>query len=426
MRRIIFCLFLISAPISAQACIDCTGTGSSVIFTGTVTAQTFVGPTISTITERLTALESSIVGVSPKSIYTLVVGTPGTPSVNAYVSNTSQFNLLLASIGALGLMDASTAPAQILFRDGSYVMTGATVPRGVELIGGSSTVWVDGGTAQTQLVKNYGTIRNFKFNLNGLTYVAPKIQLSSFSVLDACDIYGALNGGALTQSNALYITNAVGVRARKIRLLDAKINNAAGANYGMAGPVFVKSSSDCVLQFDLIEAGNGVNTGDSALMGVTQSTGIIIENSYIRNLTTNGIMFYSGVVNSGVRNSEFYLTANAGDSGVIVFSKNDVSPQLGVSTGCFVIGNRFFTSGVSSGKVISLEMTIDRGRASSVRIINNTAISQGSSAMTFVTIGTGGSQTELVGNSSSGLATLLTDSGVGTVKVANYKDGILQ
>src|SRR3990167_8052327 len=58
-RKFVITLSLISgcsAP--AIACLDCSGTGSNATFTGVVTASVaFIGPTISTITERLSALE---------------------------------------------------------------------------------------------------------------------------------------------------------------------------------------------------------------------------------------------------------------------------------------------------------------------------------------------------------------------------------
>lgn len=57
----------------SQACIDCTGVGSDIVFTGSVTAGVFLGPTITTITARLNAQVAST-GIVNGTIQNIDIG----------------------------------------------------------------------------------------------------------------------------------------------------------------------------------------------------------------------------------------------------------------------------------------------------------------------------------------------------------------
>ena len=389
--------------------------------------------TVSTISDVLAELVIATTALDnlpdPVRLYKVVVGTTGTPGIDAIVTNTNQFNLVLASVGAMGITDASTSPAQIYFRDGIYSLTGTTVPKGIEIIGGSSSVWIDGGATTAQLLNLYGKVKSIKFDLAGLTFAAPKIQLRSYSILEDCEFYGANAASNVIGSNVIHIKNAQGVKGTKLVIKDASSGSAGTVNYGVASPLYVTNSSTVSLQFDLWDARNIASGGDRAMGAVVVSTNILIYDSKITNLIQDGIFFYGGTVNSGVRNSDFHTQNFVGSRGVLIFSQNDTTLKHGVSSSCFSDSNRFFLVGAGSNvQIIDIAGTGGIQPTSySTRIIGNTAVASGAVAdPAFIIVAAGAFNTEVINNSSFGLDTFLTDTGKGTVKSGNFKDGIAQ
>ena len=168
MKKITLIFGLIAWAIPANACIDCTGTGSNINFTGIITASTgsfgtlLFGNSTSAVTGSAYNLHNSttdaLLGVLDSRPFTdIIVGTAGTKGIDATVTSLEQFNLVLASFNARGLTYSTTVQGTIHFRNGLYNLSGATVPHGINVVCSDSvTFQMTGITGNIMTI--YGTV----------------------------------------------------------------------------------------------------------------------------------------------------------------------------------------------------------------------------------------------------------------------------
>ena len=356
---------------------------------------------------------------------TVVIGTSGATNVDYTVSSLSDWNNLLSGLGMRGLTTSATAQASVCAKDGVYPINGsAIVPAGMKLIGISSAVFTDVGTANTELINVFGTVTGMKFDIGGLAFIGAKIRISSGAYFDNNEVYGAWNQAGGFNGNALvYVDRAINARISRLRLKDPKAVGG-GTRYGEAGGLVVNQSSGVWIQIDEF-IGGGQTAASSSNIGIIKSSNVHIVNSQLRPTGGNVIVIQDGSVNTTIENTRIDVIGGPGDQGVIVVGIDDGNTSSVSSV--TVINNVHMTAGLNgSSRFIAVRGTSAGKRTFGLLINNTTAKGAPGSTDTFIGLGTGSFNTIILNSASYGMPTCLSDSGTGTVKGQLYKDGVLQ
>lgn len=425
---------LSAATQTVSARFDAVNTSATVVTQATATLQVrlnAVATDTATITSSLatstTALASRIQFVT--KAYDVVIGTIGTPGVDVEVSNLATFNIALASIGACGLVYSATGYGRILMREGVYNIQGATIPRGVELIGMSTTVWM-GSVATQGLVKIYGKADAIKFDCNNLAFSSHMVWVSSGGRLLNSEIYNASSqvSGSVRFASALFVDGADNVvqgnTIRDIRATDGV------SYYGDVAPIILMSTG-LMFADNTITYTNpaGVNSTSFSIWGTT--TASIIRNR-IYNLSQNGISFNNGVKTTQLRDNFITVTNSAGapDNGVIM-AKDTGNRGAVISSGVVIADNIIMYNAAASATIFNFPPLVANAQVLSLVVSGNVVDGQSGSGFTFANIGTGGLLTIFTNNhtlSHGAATTFIIDAGGGTKYTTqlNFKDGIQQ
>lgn len=289
--------------------------------------------------------------------YDLKIGTYGTEGVDMYVDNVNQWNMALSSVGiSVGMVFNSTYNARILSLNQNALMSGATIPQGVKVYGGSSSTWVDNGTAVTQFLRIYGEVYNMNLNLSGLAFSSSKIQMSSGSKLVDSTIYGAYNQlGSILNSHAILV-NGINIDILNSSILDA-VHLAGVAMYGDASPVRILSSSNVIVDFKNFNM-DSFGSNNRTNMQISLSTGVAVSGNF--RMAGDGINFAHGNVDCGIKarpngkNTYIEYPGASGqmpDVGVIIIGEASGTSN-GTSTSAYITNVDIVTRGNDTANVI--------------------------------------------------------------------------
>lgn len=325
------------------------------------------------------------VAVNP---FNMVVGTQGTPNVNAFITTANQFDLILNTFAARGTTsgtvgtNVSTVNATIAFRPGVYDMQGATIPVGIIAQGvwGSSTVWNFGNINQVAMTI-YGTVRGITFDFGNVGFNAPGIRVSSGAVLEDC----AITGGQVTNraGDGSFLISAL--RASTVTVRNVSVENAEPGTQRQGGIIYVSSCTNVLIDRLNIKntiAGSG---GDNHIL-IAGSTGTRVENSTFNNMKDIAIRVYPGSVNTVIMANKFHIVSgNAGGTGSINIDAGNSTTAQSITTMTWLADNEFYYydgTGQSVVRLGSSSSSILQG----FRATGNTLWNYGNSAPTFFTV----------------------------------------
>lgn len=363
-------------------------------------------------------------------IFTLYVGTPGTPGVDAYIGSNASFMAVMSSVGAQANYTAlSTVTARIFFADGTYAISGVTVPAGIECIGASSTVWVNTGLAAANWIKLFGSpgregrLKNIIFDDAGLAFRAQQIIVTSNTIIEDCQFTGFQSHvGAVLDTSIISIFNATNVRIRRNKFRDA-FGAIGAARYGDCSPVIIKNSSN-VWFYENEWRTSGETSNQGTHFGILSSTDIHVIDNQFYGLGGNGVAWSDGCVNIFAERNHFNGLRIGCDQGIIM-AGSDTGAVMGNSTMSVISGNSFYSEPSITCNIISVTATSAKP-TSGLLISNNHLTVPGANTVTFISLGGGARNPVLVGNTAQmGTGgTGLTDSSVGILKTGNAKNGI--
>lgn len=385
MKKLAILLAVLSVPAYALACIDCTGVGSDITIAGETKSSTFTAgyvilgnstgvPNAAAISESTTSLNLLLAAAAAgKRNYSgIVVGTAGAVGVDAYVTNVNQFNLILGSFAARGLTTSTTVQGKIYFREGTYDMTGTTVPRGIKLYAiGSSVTFILNATDK-ELIYNYGEIGTsqhpFTLSGNGLAFRG----YGTISIKSNSKTYAIITGGqgipnGVSNVNFILVedsTNAVGaIDFQQTR----SVTN--GNLIGLVNNFLMRNSSFCV--FDLKVA----SFSQAAVSGVGVNGYFYFVNGFFNKVKFDADMSCIGFI--GISGS-----AGAGNQflGKIRNAPNQTALP-GVGWG--IISSDLNLGAVSSGTIFNIDFLLEGNGANVIcmylqHVIKNASVIGGS------------------------------------------------
>ncbi|MBX4216078.1 hypothetical protein KW797_03960 [Candidatus Parcubacteria bacterium] len=347
------------------------------------------------------------------SPYDIVVGTLGTSALLANISS-SNVNGLKAAVQALtGSVNATTGKGSIFYRQGVYTLGGATVPAGTVLYctEGSSTVFAN-TMPGSPLLTIYGEVRGCTFDLAmaSNTNGVPLFDMKSGSKFTRNRV---INGDrAQPGVNTFNMTSATNVVIKDndiIGYVHGNIGNTTMAPFG------VNSSSDIFIKNNYFDRATGL---DSEIIGIQNSNRVYVDGNTFADAR-------AAIVVSRGGSQEIYIENNVGTY-VAAPASNGVFDFTGTnnSTPIWINNNKFAVNTNVGGTFVGLNNAI-----AGVVISNNSIRARTSNTVVFVTIGNVAVvNTVLMGNSTWGVATFISDSGTGTRFTGNdnWKDSIEQ
>lgn len=385
------------------------GTSGQVLTKGTGGAVTWTTP----------AAAGTAAGVKP---YTLVIGTPGSPNVDAYVSDLNTYNLLLASAGLMGLTNSTTAQAEFYWKNGSYPIALATTPAGLTNYFASTAVWVFTGSAAQQLVKNYGKMIGWTADIGQKTFASRLIEGCSNSLFLNPTVYGTNFETDGTLSSVWYFHNAIDARAIGITQKDG-YHISGVTRYGDGSNVYVETSSRTILNYRSYTMGFYTNNG--TFMGVKGSTGTDISGDFY-NMAANGIVIQDGSMMTKFHDFNYYVANTGADQGSVVVAGIGTGATSDISTATLIMDGYIWTNNIAT-TLISVGNVSKK--ATGVYISNVHAVCRGgANTVTFLNLAAGSEKTVISNSGSDGCNTYIADSGVSTQNASrgNTKDGVAQ
>lgn len=256
MKKLTLFLIFIAASTNVQACLDCSGNGGSIAFTGTVTVNNLiVGQSTGFIANQTAPQASSSFNVSSGTIGnftsgpatftatinvssvrwadgtsqntavsntqqvrnfdSVVLGTSGATNTNATVVSQADWIMALSSFGMAGLTTSTTAQGKFFFRNGVYAMDTATNPAGSTVLCESSAVFVLRNAGQRVLM-NYGTFGTSEYpcSIDGSSQTFTN-SISSLATASKSNLvlYGMQGQGGIVGGKIVSVTNSTGVIA---------------------------------------------------------------------------------------------------------------------------------------------------------------------------------------------------------------------
>lgn len=350
--------------------------------------------------------------------YDLIVGTPGAIGVHAYVSNLTTFDSILSSVGASGLTTSATAQARIFFKNGTYLIQGATIPRGVTIICDSSAVWKATNLA-LNIVKIHGRAIGLKLDGNNLAFTSRLVEVSTYGVLEDFELYGIGNQSGVVGRAAL---GAYG--ATDVKILNGKISGMKSldgtAYYGDIAGFMVFNSTDVLISGNKFTSNGSPDSANSTAMTIWGSTHVIFENNVLQNMNQNIMSFNSGVRDVTVRNNRIIPTDGNGgpDNGTFIFSATGNNGVIASSDVYIVENDLFLPAGQTASPFVTISASFVNEQVYGVVIKDNIVYSNNDADYRFASITANGSVgTILQGNhvQARGSSSFITDSGVATL-----------
>ena len=307
-------------------------------FKGNSTMFDFVGAGVVASQVGGTTTVTIAGGGQSRTDWDLYVGTPGTPNVDTTIENTAQWDLTLASFSMRGLSLSATAQLRVFFKSGTYVMTGATIPAGCYVMGGSSVVWKANSTVNS-IVMIYGVMDNIKFDGGGLDVAGRIIGISGRGKLTNYEIYGVSGLTAIgPQRCALGVVDATGYEISYGKIADLK--SLTGVAYvGDNAGFKVERSSNGIVMFNRWKFSPSSGNGGAG-MSFFFSSGLDFHNNELVDVDQSGfainegcttLWFHDNTIKRGYR-------GDGNNTGVWIFASSGWTTAT-VSTGVVISNN---------------------------------------------------------------------------------------
>lgn len=387
------------------------------------------GVQVANLSVATTTLQS-LIPSSFQRAYTLLIATWAAPGSDMIVTTLQQWNLALASVNACGLVWSTTATATIGSLGGNVLMSGATVPAGITLIGISSPTWI-ASTSNQNMVKIFGKVTGFNFDLNALSFTSRMVWVSSAGNFVGNAVYNAMNqtGGSSKFASAFFMDGA-NVNVQGNRISDLKATDGL-TYYGDVAPIIIQSTgsnfSDNVITY--YGTSNSQNSTCFSLWGTTST--MITRNRFL-NMTQNGIPFNVGVKDTMIIGNylEVYHYGGAPDNGTF-FANSTGNRGLAISSGVVIMNNMIVYAAGFSATIFNINPTFATAQTAGLVISGNIVDDVSANSFTFATVGTGAQNTVFTNNhtmSHGASTTFISDSGAGTKyqTLGNFKDGVQQ
>lgn len=432
MKKIIILFGCMVLPYTSQACLDCSNTGTDATFTGTVTAQGFAGPTISTINSRLNSLEFRAI----YRAFDVIVGTLGAVGVDYASNSIREVTNKIYSDKGVSLGSTNTIPLSIFFKAGVYGGNGSTTPamvRWFTVPNPSGTIYSMEGDS-TPITTNYGVQDGFTYDAGSRPFTAPMIRMRDRSEISNFTIIGA---------QAMANFTAGGAILDYTKSSDTITRDGWFKEYhGCAGSVF---QSNCAA-LRVAESTNTyayrlrfstpayVASPYETIWGTYRSKNSHLYDSVFEGVSAIPISIGSGQGNSVKRNTFILGAGSEADGasyGVITFDGSDEVPAVGSSSTTEVSDNYFMftSSGGGSPGCIIRSRSFAGGIGNGYLIKNNLVFSPGRTNWAFFRqIGGTVFNIVLKDNDVYNLQTFIQDAGIGTkyTGLGNMFNGIEQ
>lgn len=395
-------------------------------------AQTFSSGTFTgdlTIDGTCTGCGAAAAAASTPRVYDLVVGTPGTPNVDVYVTSTSNFNLALASAGLCGLTTSSTATARFLFRNGIYNMHGSTIPRGLEIVSGSSVVWVTDNSSET-LTTIYGKVDGVKFDMQSTSITCRYIDFKSSASLTGFELYNQRFGqrpspGATYRFSTFYVNRSMNVKVQGT-VFDSRYIGTV-AQYGDNANFMVFDSSDVNISLNM-HSSTQASTSSVFFLSV-RSKNVKWADSYINGVGGDLIVLEAGTKDFKFERNHVVITQAPGDEGLITM-QSQAQTGLGLSSFTLVANNHFeLANNNSAGRIVRAATNGGNFSIPGIKVLYNTVSRpplQSLSGWVLASLAQRAAGAIVGWNTIDGCSAYLQDLGAGTISQGNLLNAIPQ
>ena len=372
---------------------------------------------LSDFNDRLSLLETSTSTAITRP-YNIVIGTLTALHVDI-ASNTAD-GLREAVRRLTGLTNSTTGYGSILYRTGTYLFNGATVPHGVSVYATdkSSVVWRLADVS-SQIVVCYGNIDGVRFSFNAATssWVSAGIEASSGCKITNVSIVEvgtqpALVGASIFRTN---LSTDVNVSAE---FLEYKNGNVSS---GETTPAAIEILNSKNVTYNIKLSSPVVSTNAGATFVLSGSSDVYIKDGYFDGVVGRFIYFATGNRRTHIRRNTFNVRGCHNSSGYIGWL--DVTETTSSNT--FVIDNNVhYKIPDCPTNFDTFLVTGGSARASGLVISNNFITAENTTVSTVFTLSnTLTARAILMGNvvldSNGSVFTMISDSGASTQFTGN-------
>src|SRR3990167_385412 len=330
---------------------------------------------------------------------------------------TTGFVQALTLLKAAGLTHSTTGQGTIVFHEGIYRISGATIPAGVTVfcVPGSSVVFTVDETASSSgtIFVIYGTLDGGFIDMSNRPFKGELLKLQSNGTLKNIVSYG--NGGMETiasgNTSIISVRNSTHNFITNIRIRDCLAENSGVLNAGSGGALIIHNSTFVHVRQLNISSMSFIQTGDGTI-GIYKSNDVRIEDCMFEKVGGAFIAVEGGNLGLNISRNSFYITQGVNANGIIVILPA-ITGTGDISTGTVISNNSFYHwQSVDTAPLIGVFNSTYKTYG--VLISDNFARSYTGSAVLFTNVATNVVGTVYKGNYLSPSMVFITDSGVNT------------
>jgi len=296
-------------------------------------------------TVTITISGSGTSGGSSFRAYTLYVGTPGTPNVDAVIGGPASFDAMFASVAARGLTYGSSVTATIYMNNGVYSISNTTIPAGIEIHCGSSVTFTPTNFTDS-IFTVYGKIFGPRFDVQSRAFNGRLVDIKGGG--QVLDIRSSTGVGSMVQTGALM--SFFRIESASNVVITGNLTEFASSQQDLfnGGLAFIDKSTDVYINLNTNKRYGG--TGSHGF-SISRSERVTIDGKY-RNSGGRMINLEGGVKSSKIGGSH-HIT-EAWNSGYIYV--RGLSVAAPISSGVWVNQGEYIVDGVgTSANIVWLQ-----------------------------------------------------------------------
>lgn len=387
---------------------------------------------VGTITaSRYQFTDGSVMGSASRSVYDVVIGTPGATNVTVTTNTSGGLGAVIAQYCGAANVKVCPVGLSIGFQSGSFLFQDSTIPANVTveaINGSSSTIWNMGaGTAPAVTV--YGILRGVTLDAGGKVVNAPVLDAKDGALIENIRI---LNVSSITQNTnggAINVVQSTNVTLNRVEIKN--YTGIVGVNYtGDRGLIRIYGSTNVVFNelkiSSMVVTANLGSQANACTISVAQSKQVFIRNGNFRNTGK-----YLLAISEG--NQDVWFERNlvqvdtvspSGATGGLITVVSDRTGGISTSSGG-IINNIFLYEVASNSDIINMQ-TAGSEKVDGWLIDGNVLRYLGTAgAPSFLVIRDSGVRGTVVrDNRTYSVPTFISDTGTSTsyTTLGNFKD----